>query len=582
MPDLTQTLHTRLQSAFASALGPEYADEDPILRPSTNPQFGDYQANCAMSLAKKVGAKPRDVAQRIVDQLQWQDVCEKVDIAGPGFINLTLSSDKLADQTAAMPGDARLGVAKADPPQKVVVDYSSPNVAKEMHIGHLRSTIIGDCIARVLAFGGHEVIRQNHLGDWGTQFGMLIEHLLDMGAKADGEPIHIADLNTFYQEAKSKFDADRDFAARARDRVVKLQAHEGETLALWRQLFKESAGHFREAYDRLGILLTDDDIRSESSYNDDLPRVVEALSELGVLVESEGALVAYPEGFKDKEDSPLGMIVRKSDGGYLYATTDLAAARHRIDHLGVNRAIYVTDARQAQHFAMVFQTLRQAGWLPSDVSFEHVPFGMILGKDRRPYKTREGGTVKLSDVIDEAIGRAEAIIRKKNPELSAGEVADIARAIGIGAIKYADLSSDRIRDYVFDWDQMLSFEGNTAPYLINAYVRIRSIFRKGEVDSASLDPQALSISEPAEKVLALKLMQFGSVIEGVSRSLEPHRLCIYLYELATAYHKFYEACPVLRAADEATKHSRLVLCDVVARVLHQGLSLLGIRTVERM
>ncbi len=515
MADLQAQIETALCDAVRTAFGEQYAHVDPLVRPAGDAKFGDFQANLAMPLAKQLKAKPRDIAQQLVDALPVEALfAQPPDIAGPGFINMTLCAELLQEHAAAMRDDERLGIPRAQPPQHVVVDYSSPNVAKEMHVGHLRSTILGDTIARVLAFQDHQVIRQNHLGDWGTQFGMLIEYLVDAGwdaqtLKQSTGDQKIGDLNRLYQQAKKKFDDDADFADRARQRVVALQRGDEPTLELWRGLVAESKRHFNDVYQRLGVQLTDEDIRGESFYNDQLPQVVEALEQTGMLRESQGAACVFPEGFKDREGEPLPMIVRKKDGGYLYATTDLAAARYRINTLGAERMIYVTDARQAQHFAMVFETLREAGWAPQDqVRLDHVAFGAILGPDRKPFKTREGGTVRLSDLLDEAERRAGEVIAQKNPELTEAERAEVARVVGIGALKYADLSNDRVKDYVFDWDRMLAMDGNTAPYLQYSYTRIRSIFRKGAVDPTTIPSDAIRVSEPAERALVLKLAQW--------------------------------------------------------------------------
>ncbi len=579
VPDVQNIIEDRFRAAIVDAFGPEFAQIDPLVRPAANPQFGDYQANVAMSLAKQLGRKPRDVAQAILDKLQLDDVSEKLDIAGPGFVNITLAQGFLDEQLAAVAADERLGVPTVDKPDTVVVDYSGPNVAKEMHIGHLRSTIIGDAIVRVLDFQGRRTIRQNHIGDWGTQFGMLIEHLITSNAATEES---IGDLNTLYREAKQRFDEDPDFAQRARQRVVALQSGDETSRAIWMRLVNASKAYFQTIYERLGVLLQPDDARGESFYNDRLTDTVRDLEAVGLARESEGALVVYPQGFVNPEGEPLGMIVRKSDGGFLYATTDLAAARYRIHDLHADRIIYVTDSRQSQHFAMVFQTLREANWTNERVRLDHVPFGTILGKDRKPFKTREGGVVRLADVLDEAERRASAIVAEKNPELSPADRDAIARAVGIGALKYADLSNDRIKDYVFDWDRMLSFEGNTAPYLQNAYVRIRAIFRKVEAQGLSFTGnEPLHIREPAERQLALRLFQFPAIIASVAETLEPHRLCNYLYDLAAAYHQFYEKCPVIKA-DDATRASRLRLSDTVARTLRTGLGLLGIDVVEQM
>lgn len=580
MADLQTQIESRFRDALRAAFGGDHADTDPLVRPSGDPKFGDYQANVAMSLAKTLKQKPRDVAQKIVDALDRVGLFAAVEIAGPGFINLTLAPEALAQQAQAMHGDERLGVERAQPAQRVVVDYSGPNVAKEMHVGHLRSTGIGDAIARVLRFLGHDVIGQNHLGDWGTQFGMLIQHLIESG---QAEQQEIGDLNAFYQAAKQRFDAEPDFAERARQRVVSLQRGDEETLGLWRKLVEVSKRHFDQAYDRLDIDRGQLEYRGESTYNDDLDAVIADLEKAGLVKQSEGALVVYPEGFKGREGEPMPMIVRKRDGGYLYATTDLAAARYRLRTLGADRIVYVTDARQSQHFAMVFQTLRQAGWAADDVRLDHVPFGTVLGKDRRPFKTRSGETVKLADVIDEAEERAYAIVHEKSPDLPEAEKRRIAHVVGVGALKYADLSSERIKDYVFDWDRMLALEGNTAPYLQNAYVRIRSIFRKAEAQG--LGPVGVGrivVDDPAERALVLKLLQLPQVVKGVGETLEPHRLCNYLYDLASAYHGFYERCPVLAAPDEATRDSRLRLSDLTAKTLRTGLGLLGIGVVEQM
>lgn len=561
-----------------AGLGPEAAGADPLVRPAANPQHGDYQANAAMGLAKKLGRQPREVAQEMVAKLAADDWAQKVDIAGPGFINVRLKGPFIAQQTEAMAADERLGVEPAAEAQTVVVDYSCPNVAKEMHVGHLRSTVIGDAIVRVLEFLGHRVIRQNHLGDWGTQFGMLIEHLVEQGW--GGKEQRIGDLNALYRQAQQRYESDEAFAERARRRVVALQKGEAEERAIWQKLIDESMRHFQAIYERLGVRLTPQDVRGESFYNAMLPEVVEDLLKRGLAEISEGAVCVFLPQFKDAEGKPSPMIIRKRDGGYLYATTDLAAVRYRVGQLKAQRLIHVTDARQTRHYQMMFATARLAGWLPPEVSAEHVAFGTILGKDGKPFKTREGGVVKLADLLDEAEQRAAAILREKNPELSEQERREVARAVGIGALKYGDLASDRIKDYVFDWDRMLAFEGNTAPYLQNAYVRIQSIFRKGNLER--IEPGRIAVSEPAERGLALKLLQFPAVVRAVGQALEPHRLCTYLIEVAASLHQFYEQCPVLAAGEQATRLSRLRLCDLTARVLRQGLGLLGIAAPQRM
>ncbi|MFN3166305.1 MAG: arginine--tRNA ligase [Phycisphaeraceae bacterium] len=579
MQDVLTKLRSALSDALVAAFGPDFADTDPLLNPAGNPAFGDYQANLAMKLGKQLGKPPREVAQAVVDQVQIGGLIEKADVAGPGFINLHLSKGALADAACAMLNDSQLGVAPLDAPQTVVVDYSSPNVAKEMHVGHLRSTVIGDAIARVLTFQGHDVVRQNHLGDWGTQFGMLIEHLIETGQAQQDD---LGDLTKLYKQSKARFDAEPEFAERAKQRVVKLQGGHEPTLASWRRLVAQSAVYFASIYERMGVLLEPGDTRGESFYNDKLPTVIEQLKRDGVLQESQGAGVVFVEGFADKDGNPLPMIVQKSDGGYLYATTDLAAVRFRVDELGASRVVYVTDARQSQHFAMVFKAAADAGWLKG-ASFEHVPFGTVLGEDGKPFKTRDGDVVRLVDLIDEAESRAIAVCKEKNPDLTDKEAVEIGRVVGLGALKYADLSSDRIKDYRFSWERMLALDGNTAPYLINAYVRVHGIFRKGGIDFDAFTADHVQVDDPNEKALVLKLIQFGPTVASVADSLEPHRLCNYLYDLASAFHKFFEHCPVLRSdVDPRVKQGRLALCKLVALTLRQGLDLLGIGVVERM
>jgi arginyl-tRNA synthetase len=579
LPNVQDNLMRRVRAAVDAAVDAPVGDLGVWVSPSTQAKFGDYQVNAAMSLGKRLGRKPRELAEQIVAKLDLAGVCEKVEVAGGGFINLSLDGGFLEEQIRGLVRDDRLGVDRVDPAETVVVDYSGPNVAKEMHVGHLRSTIIGDAISRVLEFQGHRVIRQNHLGDWGTQFGMLIQHMHELGVRGGSVS---GDLNELYQAAKRRFDAEADFADRARGRVVQLQGGDPETLARWGELVDLSQKHFRGVYSRLDSSLQDTDIRGESFYNPMLGGVLEWLDGAGILKTSEGARVVYPPGFVDREGQPQPMIVRKTDGGYLYATTDLAAARYRVEQVGAGRVVYVTDARQSQHFAMVFAAARMAGLGGGRVRLEHVPFGTVLGEDHKPFKTRSGDVVKLIDLLDEAERRAGEIINSKNPDLP-GELRDrIGHVVGVGALKYADLSSDRVRDYVFDWDRMLSFDGNTAPYLQNAYVRIRSIFRKGQVEASSLDAGALRISDPHERALAIHLLRFPVTVDGVGVSLEPHRLCTYLFELATEYHRFYEHCPVLKADDAGVRESRLLLCGLVGRVLERGLGLLGIGVVEQM
>lgn len=580
MTDLQTTLEDRLRVATTAAFGDEHASIDPLIRPANNPQHGDFQANLAMALAKRLGRPPRQVAEAIVAALDRSGLLTDVSLGGPGFINLTVDPSVLADHAAAMLGDDHGGVAQAADAQTVVVDYSSPNVAKEMHVGHLRSTVIGDALVRTLEAVGHNVLRQNHLGDWGTQFGMLIESLLDAGFDPDAGA-SAGELTALYKAAKQRFDDDAGFNARARERVVKLQAGDEATLAVWRALVAQSNDYFETVYARMGVKLTRDDVRGESFYNDRLAGVVGRLDAGGHLQESQGARVVFPEGFTDRDGEPLPMIVQKSDGGYLYATTDLAAAVFRVDELNAARVIYVIGLPQRQHFEMFSTTLRHCGWVGDEVRLDYVGFGSVLGADKKMFKTRSGETVRLVDLLDEAEKRAAAAIAEKNPDLPAAEAATVAKAVGMGSLKYADLSGDRVKDYVFDWDRMLALDGNTAPYLLYSYARIRSIFRKGEIDFDAFAGEAVSVDEPTERGLVLQLLQFGSTVDSVAESLEPHRLCNYLYELATRYHRFFEACPVLKSGD-ATKASRLSLCKLTALTLERGLGLLGIDVVERM
>jgi arginyl-tRNA synthetase len=575
MADPLLALHRAFEAAITAAFGAEHASTDPAIRRS---QHADYQANAAMALGKRVGKPPREVAAAILRELRVEDVCARTEIAGPGFINLYLRDEYVGRELADTARDGRLGVTPAAAPETVVVDYSSPNVAKEMHVGHLRSTILGDALGRVLEALGHRVIRQNHVGDWGTPFGMLIEHLLDLDA-AGAEGLSAADLNAFYKAARVKFDADPAFAERARARVVLLQGGDEATLAQWRRLVAASTRYFDAIYGRLGVKLTDADLAGESLYNPMLDGVASDLEALGLARISEGALCVFPPGFTGREGEPLPLIVRKQDGGYGYAATDLAAIRHRTGKLGATRLVYVVGSPQAQHLGMVYAVARLAGWLMPPARAEHVAFGSILGADKKMFRTRGGDTVRLSDLLDEADERAAKVIAEKNPELDPEARARVAHAVGAGAIKYADLSNDRIKDYVFDWDRMLAFEGNTAPYLMYAHARIRSIFRKAEVAGGVGE---IAVVAPAERALALELLRFGAVVREVGDTLQPHKLCAYLFELATAFTAFYEACPVLRAATDAERRSRLAMCDLVARVLAAGLGLLGIEAPDRM
>ncbi len=574
MPDARSQLAERLQAAF-DAVEP---GADPVLRASDR---ADYQANGALALAKRIGRDPRQVAEAIVAKAQVDDLCREVAVSGPGFINLTFSTAFIAGQVAAVAADPLLGVEPVARAETVVVDYSAPNVAKEMHVGNLRSTVIGDALCRLLEVAGHRVVRENHLGDWGTPFGMLIEHLLELGEQEAAHELSVGDLGTFYQAARASFDADEGFRERSRRRVVLLQSGEPETMRLWRLLVAESVRYFDAVYRTLGVLLTDDDIVGESYYNPMLQAVVDDLQALGLLVDDEGARCVFPPGFTNRDGDPLPLIVQKSDGGYTYATTDLAAIRDRVDRLGADRILYVVGAPQAQHLQMCVAVARLAGWLPEGTVAEHVAFGSVLGPDRKMLRTRSGTSVKLSELLEEAVGRAEAAITARDPQVTGDERRRLARALGIGAVKYADLANDRVKDYVFDWDRMLAFEGDTGPYLQYAHARIRSIFRRGgaAVPGPGTPP---TLSAPEERELALGLLGLGEAVRASVEGSAPSKLCAYLYGLATTFTTFYEHCPVLKAPDEEARRSRLLLSDLTARILARGLGLLGIEAPDRM
>ncbi len=563
-----------MTAAAAAHFGDEGAAAEPALHRSAH---ADYQADIALGLARKLKKNPKEVGSALAAALLPDEFIEKAEISGPGFINITLRSGALGAGLAQMAASPRLGAPSPAMPETVVVDYSSPNLAKEMHVGHIRSTVIGDALARLLEWSGHKVIRQNHVGDWGTPFGMLLEQLVD--AQAAGAEASVRELVGFYREARAKFDSDPAFADRARQRVVLLQSGDGPTLALWQRLIDISVDYFTVLYDRLGVTLKPEHVAGESRYNEALPGVVSDLEAAGLARESDGAMCVFPPGFQGREGEPMPLIVRKQDGGFGYATTDLAALRHRLDVLGAGRVIYVVGAPQSQHLAMVFAAARLAGWVKEDVRLEHVAFGSVLGPDKKMFKTRAGESVSLASLLDEGIERAGKVVLEKSPELPAAEQNRIAVAVGTGAIKYADLSNDRIKDYVFDWNRMLSFEGNTAPYLMYAHARIRSILRKASWNDVS--PGVFTIEAPEERALALALMGFGSVIVRTGESLQPHRLCGFLYDVATAFSSFYEKCPVLKA-EEPVRGARLALSALTARVLAQGLSLLGIAAPEQM
>ena len=539
---------------------------------------GDFASNIAMMLAKPAGMKPRDLAEKLIAALPADPSISKVDIAGPGFLNFFQNTDALAQRLEAALADAHLGVRKAGAQQRVVVDLSSPNLAKEMHVGHLRSTIIGDAVGRVLEFLGDEVIRQNHVGDWGTQFGMLLAYLEENPSSAETE---LSDLEQFYRAAKKRFDESEAFATRARELVVKLQAGDAECLRLWARFNEISLSHCQKVYDRLNVRLSPADVKGESAYNAELPGIIEALRAKGLLTEDQGAQCVFLDEFKNAEGNPLPVIVQKAGGGYLYATTDLAAMRYRSQQLKADRALYFVDQRQALHFQMAFEVARRAGFVHAGMELEHMGFGTMNGADGRPFKTRDGGTVKLIDLLDEAEQRAYALVKGKNPELDEAELRTIARAVGIGAVKYADLSKHRTSDYSFNFELMLSFEGNTAPYLLYAYTRVASVFRKLGKGLDEVGGQ-IHIQAEQEQALAAKLAQFGEVLNSVGEKGVPHLLCAYLYDLAGLFSSFYEHCPILAAGDEATQQSRLRLAALTGRTLKQGLELLGLEPLERM
>lgn len=607
--NLYQTVAAEAAKAFEAA---GIGGAPVVLQPAKNADFGDFQINGVMGAAKQAKQNPRELAQTVAAALSGSSVIESAEVAGPGFINLRLHADFLAENIQTALNDSRFGVKETAQSQTVVIDYSSPNLAKEMHVGHLRSSIIGDSIARVLDFLGHKVTRQNHVGDWGTQFGMLVAYMVEQ-QKADAE-FKLSDLEQFYRNAKVRFDEDEAFADTSREYVVKLQGGDEAVLALWKQFVEISLSHAQNVYDTLGLKLTPEDVAGESMYNDDLQPVIDELSEKGLAVEDDGAKVVFLDEFKNKEGEPAAFIVQKKGGGFLYSSTDLACVRYRVGRLNADRLLYVVDARQALHFQQMFTVARKAGWLPEQVAAEHIAFGTMMGKDGKPFKTRSGDTVKLVDLLNEAVERAKNLIEvryakeqekyeektdelgsldvegdeyKELPLMSAlhqksvqslKEIDENAKKIGIGAVKYADLSKNRTSDYVFDWDSMLSFEGNTAPYLQYAYTRVQSVFKKaGEWNAEA----PLQLNEPLEKQLAVELLKFEDVLQSVAETSYPHYLAAYLYQVATLFSRFYEACPILKA-EGSVRNTRLQLAKLTGGILKQGLELLGIETLEVM
>lgn len=591
MPDVRSIkaeIEERVRAALAQVAGAKGEQADPLVRPTQDPAFGDYQSNAALALAKIVGRKPRDLAQGIVAALSIEDVCTPPEIAGPGFINFRVRPEYVATRLEGLQADPRLGVPEAAESMRVIVDFSSPNVAKEMHVGHLPSTAIGDAIARLLEFQGHDVLRLNHVGDWGTQFGMLIQHVRERYPEALARPeaFRIDDLEGLYRDAKERFDEEPAFADAARRAVVELQSGEETARALWQAICHESIRHCQEIYDRLDVRIEE---RGESFYNPLLPGIVAELRERGLAVEHEGAICIFPPGFKNREGAPLPLIAQKGGGGYNYATTDLAAVRHRIEVEKARRIIYVTDIRQHQHFEMVFAAARMAGWVPEGVVLEHVGFGLVLGPDRRPFKTREGGTVRLKELLDEAEARALAMVGaddERRRTFDEKQRAEIARVVGLGALKYAQLNHNITTDSVFDWDTMLAMDGNTAPYLQYAYARVRSIGRRAGIDYAAMPANTpIRLEHESEVALGKELLNFGPVLEQFAAELRPHLLTDYLYGLSRAFSTLFDrqrGVRVVNAETEELRNSRLRLCDLTGRTLELGLGLLGIRVLEEM
>lgn len=567
-----------VRAALAEVLPVELAGVDPVVRRSAR---ADFQADGALAVASRVGRPPRDVAADVVRQVGRQVDAFAVEVSGPGFVNVTVPDQVVWTAVAARLADARLGVASWRRGERVVVDYSGPNVAKEMHVGHLRSSVIGDALVRVLGHLGAEVVRQNHVGDWGTQFGMLIQYLDEHPEAAwQGQgAATMSALDALYRAARAAFEADPGFADRSRARVVALQSGDEPTLAVWRALVQESEEAFARVYARLGLLLDAGDLDGESRYNVALPGIVAELLAAGIAVESEGAVVTFTDGVDNPDGEPVPLIVRKKDGGYGYAATDLATLRLRVEHYRADRILYVVDARQALHFRMVFDTARRAGWLPDTVSAEHVPFGTVLGADGKPFKTRSGATVRLTDLLDDAEAAARAVLREKGDDFTPAERDAVVHAAATAAVKYADLSTTRTRDYVFDVDQMVASSGNTGVYLQYAHARVRSILRRAGEKAQGVDDAAPA--HPAEKDLVLTLDAFEATLRDVAATLEPHRLCGYLYDVATAFTRFYDLCPVLKA-EGAARGNRLALCALTSRTLATGLGLLGIAAPERL
>ena len=582
---MIEELRNRFSATLAANFGEDFATADPLVVPASNPKFGDYQSNIALSLAKQLKQKPRAIAEQLVNNLDLSDICEPLEIAGPGFINITIKPEVIAKKLNQIQKDARLGVEKAQAKQKIIVDFSSPNIAKEMHVGHLRSTIIGDCLARILTFRGHEVLRLNHVGDWGTQFGMLIAYLREAVplALTTANAVDLGDLVALYKQAKVRFDRDAEFKEKARQEVVKLQAGNEDSIHAWELLCEQSRREFEVIYDLLDIHLTE---RGESFYNPLLPQILVDLDEQGLLTEDRGAKCVFLSGFINKAGEPLPLIVQKSDGGYNYATTDLAALKYRVEKDRATRIIYVTDAGQSNHFAQVFQAAKKVGFVPENIEVVHVPFGLVLTESGQKIKTRSGETIRLKDLLTEAVNRAkkdlETRLKEEGREESKEFINQVSQVVGLSAVKYADLIQNRTTDYKFSYDKMLALQGNTAPYLLYAYVRVQGISRKGNIDFENLTGERqILLEEDTELVLAKHLLQLDYVIKEVEKDLLPNRLCLYLFELSQKFNQFYDRCPILQA-EEPQHTSRLILADLTARTIKLGLSLLGISVIERM
>ncbi len=574
LTDPIALLSARLAPWLSQRAGGEVVD--PVVRPSDR---ADAQINGALPLAKQLGCNPRDLATEIVESGELADMCSAIEVAGPGFINVTFSNDMINTLLTEVANDERLGLRQASETQTVVIDYSAPNVAKEMHVGHLRSTVIGDALVRMYTAAGHRVIRENHIGDWGRPFGMLIEHLLDLGEEVAASGLGQGDLDGFYKAANAKFNESVEFQDRSRQRVVLLQSGDAETHVLWNRLVAMSTEYFNTVYRQLGVLLVDDDLMGESRYQPLMPSTLERLEGSGLMSESDGAKVVFPPGFTNRDGDPLPLIVQARTGGFNYATSDLAGVIDRVERLNADLMLYVIGAPQQQHLEMVFAVAKMAGWMPDGVSAVHVAFGNVLGDDKKMLRSRSGESVKLVDLLSEAIDRASAAVEEKNPGLSDAERAAVAQMIGIGAVKYADLSTDRVRDYVFNWDRMLAFDGNTSPYLQYAHARIRSIFRRAAEEQVSVG--SIVVEEPAERALGLQLLAYPAALADAIGSNAPHRLCTYLFELAQLFTTFYEHCPVMKSEGDI-RGSRLALCDLTARTLSAGLELLGIEAPEQM